>query len=45
MRAVADNASGVVLTTTIPPTLIFEADKKTAEQKLKAMIEFFSIEV
>lgn len=45
MRAVADNASGVVLTTTIPPTLIFEADKKTAEQKLKVMIEFFSIEV
>ncbi|MCM1305917.1 MAG: transcription-repair coupling factor [Bacteroides sp.] len=44
MRAVADNASSVVMTTTIPPTLIFEVNKKTAEQKLARMIDFFSVE-
>ena len=43
MRAVADNAHSVVMTTTIPPTLIFEVNKKTAEQKLARMIDFFSI--
>ena len=44
MKAVADNANSVVMTTTIPPTLIFEVNKKTAEQKLARMIDFFSVE-
>ena len=43
MRAVADHSGSVVLTNTIPPTLIFEANRKTAEQKLGQLIEFFSI--
>ena len=42
MRLVADNGKSVVMTTTIPPTLIFDAGKKTAEQKLAMMIDFFS---
>lgn len=43
MRAVADHSGSVVLTNTIPPTLIFEANHKTAEQKLAQLIEFFSM--
>lgn len=42
MRAVSAHASSVVMTTTIPPTLLFDVNKKTAEQKLAIMIEFFS---
>ncbi len=42
MRQVADNGDSVVLTSTIPPTLIFEANKLTAEQKLNKLIKFFS---
>lgn len=42
MRAVAEHSGNAVLTTTIPPTLIFEANGKTAEQKLGLMIDFFS---
>lgn len=42
MRAVADNSTSVVLTTTIPPSMIFEVNKLTAEQKLKKLIEFFA---
>lgn len=45
MRAVADNAGSVVMTTTIPPTLIFDASGKTAEQKLAMMIDFFSADI
>lgn len=44
MRAVADNSQRVVMTSTIPPSLIFEANRKTAEQKLAMMIDFFSCE-
>ena len=42
MRAVAENSGSVVLTTTIPPSMIFEANKLTAEQKLKKLIDFFA---
>ena len=42
MRAVADNSGSVVLTTTIPPSMIFEVNKLTAEQKLKKLIDFFA---
>ncbi len=42
MRAVADNRDSCVLTDAIPPTLIFEANKLTAEQKLKKLIDFFA---
>lgn len=42
MKAVADNSGSVVLTTTIPPSLIFEVNKLTAEQKLAKLIAFFS---
>lgn len=42
MKAVAQNNGRVVLTSTIPPSLIFEANKKTAEQKLAMLIDFFS---
>ncbi len=42
MRAVADNSGSVVLTTTIPPSMIFEVNKLTAEQKLKKLINFFA---
>lgn len=42
MKAVADYKDKVVLTNTIPPTLIFESNHKTPEQKLRLMIEFFS---
>ncbi len=41
MNAVAQNSGSVVLTTTIPPSLIFEVNKLTAEQKLKRLIDFF----
>ncbi len=42
MKAVADNSGSVVLTTTIPPSLIFEVNKMTAEQKIARLIEFFA---
>lgn len=42
MNAVAKHSGSVVLTTTIPPSLIFEVNKLTAEQKLVKLIEFFS---
>lgn len=42
MNAVAKHSGSVVLTTTIPPSLIFEVNKLTAEQKLAKLIEFFS---
>lgn len=41
MRAVSENAGSVVLTTTIPPSLIFEVNKCTAEQKIARLIDFF----
>ena len=42
MNAVAKHSGSVVLTTTIPPSLIFEVNKLTVEQKLAKLIEFFS---
>ena len=42
MRAVAENSGSVVLTSTIPPSLIFEVNRTTAEQKIARLIEFFS---
>lgn len=42
MNAVAKNSGGVVLTTTIPPSMIFEVNKLTAEQKLARLIDFFA---
>ncbi len=42
MRAVADNAHSVVLTSTIPPSLIFEVNKLCGEQKLAKLINFFA---
>ena len=42
MRAVAENSGSVVLTTTIPPSMIFEVNKLTSEQKLKKLIDFFA---
>ncbi len=42
MKAVADNRDICVLTDTIPPTLIFDVDKLTAEQKLERLIDFFA---
>ncbi len=42
MRAVSENRDSCVLTDTIPPTLIFEVDKLTPEQKLAKLIEFFA---
>ncbi len=41
MNAVAKNSGSVVLTTTIPPSMIFEVNKLTAEQKLARLIDFF----
>lgn len=42
MKAVSENSEKVVLTSTIPPTLIFEVNHTTAEQKLRRLIEFFA---
>lgn len=42
MNAVARNSGSVVLTTTIPPSMIFEVNKLTAEQKLARLIDFFA---
>lgn len=42
MKAVSEHSGSVVLTTTIPPTLIFEVNHTTAEQKLAKLIEFFA---
>ncbi len=42
MKAVADNSDKVVLTSTIPPSLIFEVNRLSAEQKLRRLIDFFS---
>ena len=42
MNAVAKNSGNVVLTTTIPPSMIFEVNKLTAEQKLARLIDFFA---
>lgn len=42
MNAVAKNSGSVVLTTTIPPSMIFEVNKLTAEQKLARLIDFFA---
>lgn len=41
MNAVSENSGSVVLTTTIPPSMIFEVNKLTAEQKLARLIDFF----
>ena len=42
MNAVAKNSGSLVLTTTIPPSMIFEVNKLTAEQKLARLIDFFA---
>lgn len=42
MNAVAKNSGSVVLTTTIPPSMIFEVNKLMAEQKLARLIDFFA---
>ena len=42
MNAVAKNSGSVVLTTTIPPSMFFEVNKLTAEQKLARLIDFFA---
>lgn len=42
MNAVAKNSGNVVMTTTIPPSIIFEVNKLTAEQKLARLIDFFA---
>lgn len=42
MNTVAKNSGSVVLTTTIPPSMIFEVNKLTAEQKLARLIDFFA---
>lgn len=42
MRAVADNGSSVVLTNTVPPSLVFDCKSLTAERKLEKMIDFFA---
>lgn len=42
MNAVAKNSGSVVLTTTIPPSMIFEVNKLTAEQKVARLIDFFA---
>ncbi len=42
MRTVSENRGSVVLTDSIPPTLIFEVNKLTAEQKLSKLISFFA---
>lgn len=42
INAVAKNSGSVVLTTTIPPSMIFEVNKLTAEQKLARLIDFFA---
>lgn len=42
IKTVADNAGSVVLTSTIPPALIFEVNRMTPEQKLEKLIRFFA---
>ena len=42
MRIVSEHNGDVVMTTTIPPNLIFDVNKKTAEQKISVLIDFFS---
>lgn len=42
MNAVAKNSGSVVLTTTIPPSMIFEVNKLTVEQKVARLIDFFA---
>ena len=42
IKAVADNSGSVVLTSTVPPALIFEVNRLTAEQKLAKLIAFFA---
>lgn len=42
MRAVSSNSEKVVLTNSIPPSLIFEVNKLSAEQKLDRLIAFFA---
>lgn len=42
MKAVAAHAEDAVLTNNIPPSLIFNADKLTAEQKIDKLINFFA---
>lgn len=42
MRAVSERPNKVVLTSTIPPSFIFDVNKTTAEQKIATLIEFFS---
>ncbi|MDE6303089.1 MAG: transcription-repair coupling factor, partial [Clostridia bacterium] len=41
MRAVAEHADSVVLTSTIPPSMLFDVKNKTAEQKIATLIDFF----
>ncbi|MEG2687851.1 MAG: helicase-related protein, partial [Clostridia bacterium] len=41
MRAVSQNSTSVVLTNTIPPSLIFDVNKLTPEQKLSRLLNFF----
>ena len=42
IKAVADNSGSVVLTSTVPPALIFEVNRLTPEQKLAKLIGFFA---
>lgn len=42
MRAVSDNSGSVVLTSTIPPSLIFDVNRTTVEQKIARLIDFFA---
>lgn len=42
MRAVSEHSGSVVLTTAIPPSLIFDVNGKTAEQKIAILIDFFA---
>jgi len=42
MKAVSENGNDVVLTSTVPPSLIFNVKNYTPEQKINKMIEFFA---
>lgn len=41
MRAAAAHSDSVVLTSSIPPSLIFDVKNLTAEQKIEKLLEFF----
>ncbi len=42
MRAIAEHGDKVMLTNTIPPSLIFEVTGQSAEQRIKTMLDFFA---